>query len=85
MDFGQRIVLVDEMHLVAVALGDERKQAGMEDRAVGTLQVVEADNQHRRGFRAAARRTIGRLQQGARVRRHVVLVELRHGLAIVRD
>ncbi len=76
-------VAVDDVDLVAVALGDGGEEAVVEAGAEGALEVVEVDDDDGSGGGAAARGRSASEISGAGVGGDVVLDELGDGLAVV--
>jgi hypothetical protein len=85
VNFGEGEVAVDDVDLVAVALGDGGEEAIVEAAAEGALEVVEVDDDDGSGGRAATRGTASVRDHGAGVGGDVVLDELGDGLAVVGD
>ncbi len=81
----EREVLVDDPHLILVPLHQSGKQLRVHLGAEGTLEVVEAYDDHRSVRRATARRSSIGADQSFWVLADVELIELRQGLSIRRQ
>ena len=81
----QRKVLIDDADLVSIALRDCGEEGLVEPSTVGALEVVEVDDDHGRGGRAATCWPSVGGDERAGVSGDIVFGELGDRLAVVRD
>ncbi len=84
MHLRKREVLVDEAHLVLVALQSRRKQRFVHLRAVGALEVVEVDHRHL-GCGVSAHRSARNIDVEGWILRQIEGLEPRQRLAVRRN